>query len=93
VRAERSAPTQVVGDGLTHIARQREPLQAKPFAANQHITGSPVEVVQLQPGQLPGAQPKPSQHGQDREVSDPDCSAAVTAAKELLQLAGVKRPR
>lgn len=44
IAARRTAVTQVVSDHVADIGRQRQPLLAIPFAANDQLPGAPVNV-------------------------------------------------
>ena len=38
---------QIPADRLAHVWRDRQPVMALPFSANQNLTGSPVDVIEL----------------------------------------------
>ena len=52
------APGQPGDNRLADIDGQRQPVAASTFASHEQITGSPVDVAQLQSGDFPGPQPQ-----------------------------------
>src|SRR5438128_1083597 len=88
-----STPKQVVGQGLAHIGRQREPVQSRPLAANQDLASMPIDVTKFQSSNLAGADPKSRQDRQDREVPDSNWRGAVTTRQEPHYVFGLKSPR
>ena len=59
---------QITGDRGPHVSRQWKPLGPIPFAALGDHAVAPIDVVQPEPGNLPGAQPQPGQHQHYRVV-------------------------
>lgn len=67
--ATMTAPLQVVGHGLPHVDRERQQRVAVALARDADLAGAPVDVIDTERGDLPGAQPQPRQHDQDRVVA------------------------
>lgn len=86
-----SPTAQVAGDSLTHVRGQRESLGPVALAPHKNLTGTPVDVVQPQDGDLTGAQPEPGQQQQHRVVASPDCTATVTYSQQTPYLLGFER--
>ena len=60
------ATAKVGHDRLADIDRQRQHVVTAALAANEQLAATPVEVIEAQRGDLPGAQPEPRQQQQDR---------------------------
>ena len=54
---------QVVDEGLTDVFWQRQLLFALPLAMHEELAGMPVDVAELQPGHLTGAEPQADEQG------------------------------
>jgi hypothetical protein len=83
----RPSAAQIRRDRRAHVGRQRQPLGAVALAADHKLPAAPVDVVQPQPGDLPGAQAQPGQHQQDRIVSPAGAGASITTGEQTAQLA------
>ena len=86
----RAAVTQVVGQRLTSIRCQRQPIDPGTLAANHQLARPPVDVLEVQPGDLAAAQPQPRQQQHDRVVATADRCGAITAVKQQSDLPGCK---
>ncbi len=76
---------QVVRQRAADINRQRQPPMAA-LAADDQLSGAPVDVLQSHGGNLARAQPQPHQHGQDRVVAPADRGAPIAACQQPAQL-------
>ncbi|MEI2736735.1 MAG: hypothetical protein V9G24_19480 [Rhodoblastus sp.] len=73
----------VVGDGLSHVNGQRQPIASIALAGHDKLTRPPVDVINTERSHLACPQPQPGQHSQDREVATPRTGPPVTARQEL----------
>jgi hypothetical protein len=68
---------QVRDDRVADVGRQWEQFPAAVFRAGHgDLALAPVDVLQHKPCDLSRAQAQPGQHGQDRQVPQPDCELA-----------------
>jgi hypothetical protein len=59
-----------------------------PLGANEHLTGSPIDIVQGQGRDLVGSQAEPGQHHQNGVVAPPHCARSIATVEDLLNLRG-----
>jgi hypothetical protein len=64
----RAALGQPAGHRLADVGGQRQAVAAAALAADGDLTLAPVDVAQLQAGDLPGAQAQPGQQHDDRVI-------------------------
>jgi hypothetical protein len=83
----RAAASQVGSDRVADIARDREATFAAALAANQHLTGSPVKVVQPERRCFARAKTETDEYEQQGEVPASLGAAPVTRSQERLCLA------
>jgi hypothetical protein len=88
--AARPARHQIGGDRLADLGGQRQPFEPAPLAADRHLAPLPVDVGQLQGGDLGAAQAKPRQHEQDRVVAAACHGAAVAAGQQPAYRRGIQ---
>ncbi len=75
------APAQPAGQRLTDIGRQREPFLPATLAADDDLTGPPVQVRELQSCDLARPQAQSGQQRQDREVPAAEGRAPIAAGQ------------
>jgi hypothetical protein len=66
------AVLQVGHHRFADIHRQRQPLGVIPLAPNDHLTVSPINVIQAQRGDLPRSQTQANQHHHDGVITTPE---------------------
>ena len=71
ISATRAPAGEVVDDRLPGIARQRQGVVAVALTPDRDLTAPPVEIVQAERGDIPGAQPQPDQQRHHRVVPAP----------------------
>ena len=71
---------------VADIVRDREPIVPACLAAHEQITGPPVEIVELQAGDLDRAQPQPGEQHQHRVIPRAVKRRAVTAGQQRLDI-------
>jgi len=76
---DRAPTAQVTGQCLAHLHRQRQSLLTPTLSTDDQITGTPVDVVEIQSGHLTSAQPQASQQDQDGVVAATDRTSVVAA--------------
>ena len=91
--SSRTAITQIRGQRLADIARQRQPLNPRSLATHQQLPGAPVDVLQPQAERPRPAHPQPHQQQQDREITAAVGRPAVAARDSSSHLIGVEPAR
>ena len=87
-----TAVAQISDDRRADVGGQRQPVAAAALAADRDLAAPPVDVVQAEPGDLPGPQAHPGQHQQDRPVPAPGRGGRVAGVQHRLDLPGLQRP-
>src|ERR1700716_2019682 len=67
----RSTVAQIRGDRLADIHSQRKPVIAQGLSPHPNLPNTPVDVRQLQGGDLTGAQTQTAQQIENREIAKP----------------------
>jgi len=88
--ARRTTTLQVRSDRGTGIRGQWETFETICFATHDDLTGSPIDVVKRQSGDLTRPQAETDQHGQDREVATAVLRAAVAGRQKAPDLVGTQ---
>jgi hypothetical protein len=83
---------QIAHDGFADIDRQRQPFGAAALAPHDYLPLAPVNVIEFERGDLPGAQAEAGQHGQDREVTPSGRGAPVAAGEQASHRSSVQHP-
>jgi hypothetical protein len=60
------------------------------FPANKQLPAPPVDILELDRGDLPGAQPEPHQQQQDREVAPANQPAPIAAGQKPSDYGGIE---
>ena len=84
--AGRSVLAQVGGQGLAYINRQGHPLVKPSLAANKDLSGSPVDVLELESDHFPGAKTKADKQKKDSVVAAAHRRAAVAGLEHTFDL-------
>jgi hypothetical protein len=85
----RAAPFQPADDRLTNIDRERQAVLTARLALDHHLTGAPVDAVQLQPGYLAGTQAQARQDHQHGEVPTTDHPPTIAAPQHPGDIASI----
>jgi hypothetical protein len=85
-RRQRPAALQISGYRLADIDRQRQMVHPGSLAMHREQPGAPVDVLQPQRGDLPGAQPEPQHHHDHRVVATPGRAAPIAGAQQRPRL-------
>jgi hypothetical protein len=92
---EPTRPTvaQIVHQRLANIVRQRQHVLPGALPADHDLRRPPVDIIELQPGDLASTQPQPGQQQHDRVVATTDRRRAIAAIQQPLHLVGSKPAR
>ena len=91
IRARPTRSGQVAGQRPPDVIGQRHPVLPVCLAADHQLTGPPVDIAQLQPGDLDRPEPEPDQQRQDREVPHADRRGPVAAIQQRRDVGGGHR--
>ena len=80
--------TQVGNDGCADISRHRDPCPLPALCANEHLAGSPIDIVQGQGRDLVGTQAELGEHHQDSVIPPPHGACPIATVEDLLHLRG-----
>src|SRR5215472_12320709 len=87
-RRRRAAIPEIGNNGRANVWRKRHPRSLPTLGANEHLAGSPVDIIQSEGRNLASPQAQPCQHYQDCVVPPPQCRRSIAAVEDLLNLRG-----
>ena len=73
------ANAQIRDERVADVNRQRHPVLPVTFAVYQQLARPPIDVVELDRGDLPGAQPQPPEQQQDHQIPASDRALGIAA--------------
>src|SRR5262245_41946817 len=83
-----SAITQVSDDSGADIWRNRHPCALPALDVNEHLAGSPIDIIQCKCRDLAGPQAEPGQHYEYGVVPPPSGACAIATIENILHLFG-----
>jgi hypothetical protein len=80
----RPTVSQVCGDGLADIGRQRHWCGPTTFTVHGHLAGFPIDIFQIERNNFSGPQAQPGEQQQDRAISPAQRRLAITTIHNVL---------
>ncbi len=84
------ATAKIGHDRLADIGRQRQHVVSAALSVNNKLPAPPVDILELDGGDLPGAQPQPRQQQQDRKVAPANQPAPIAAGQKPSDRGGIQ---